>query len=185
MPPNGPIRLLNQEELEARVDPWLKAADWTRAVCGKTIFTWNAFRIECNPQSVIETIKAFDLLSDDIREGAPYQDTLSRDAAIIVQERDGKTFAVVLKVDADAVRRARAKSDVIVGEILAQPVTFEEALSKRSDEEISGTVSVTFDADSVGNTWRRTKVTKLTTKRMDGRSEDYISTDIVERRLIH
>ena len=52
-PFGGPAQLLNGPELEARVDGWLKAAGWPRTVCGHWIFTWNAFRIECDPQSVL------------------------------------------------------------------------------------------------------------------------------------
>jgi ribosome maturation protein Sdo1 len=98
---------------------------------------------------------------------------------------DGETFAVALEVDADAVRRARAKSDVVVGEILATPVTFEEALAKRSADNISGTISVTFETNAAGNIWRRTKTTKLTTERRDGPSEDETLTEVVERHPTH
>jgi hypothetical protein len=52
----GPAQLLNGPELEARVDGWLKAAGWPRTVCGHWIFTWNAFRIECDPQVAVTTI---------------------------------------------------------------------------------------------------------------------------------
>jgi len=45
-PSSGPMQLLNRSELEVRVGGWLKAAGWTRAVCGRWIFTWNAFRID-------------------------------------------------------------------------------------------------------------------------------------------
>lgn len=186
IPPDGPMRLLNEGELEARVEPWLKSAGWTRAVCGKTIFTWNAFRIECDPQSVIENIKAFDLISADIREGAPYRDAMARAPGVLAKEAsgpDGDTFSVALEVEADAVLHARANSDVVVGEILGKPVTFAEARARRSEQEVSGTISITFDTDSVGNIWRRTKTTKLT-KRADGRSEEDMSKEIVERRPI-
>lgn len=49
--PDGSLRLLNRGELEARLDDWLKRANWNRDMCGKWIFTWNAFRIECDPES--------------------------------------------------------------------------------------------------------------------------------------
>ena len=43
-PTNGSMQLLNRPELEARVEGWLRAAGWTRAACGRWIFTWNAIR---------------------------------------------------------------------------------------------------------------------------------------------
>jgi len=43
LPTEGPQRLLNADELEARLDNWLTLAGWSRDVCGSWIFTWNAF----------------------------------------------------------------------------------------------------------------------------------------------
>src|SRR6185312_8972559 len=77
-PFGGPAQLLNGPELEARVDGWLKAAGWSRTACGHWIFTWDAFRIECDPQSVIKTVQSFDLRSADLREGAPYEEAEAR-----------------------------------------------------------------------------------------------------------
>jgi hypothetical protein len=53
-PSNGAMQLLNASELEVRLEGWLKAAGSDRSVCGRWIFTWNAFRIDCDPQSIIE-----------------------------------------------------------------------------------------------------------------------------------
>ena len=184
---SGPMQLRNRPELEARVDGWLKAAGWTRAVCGRWIFTWNAFRIECDPQSVIKTVAALDLRSADLREGAPYQETEARGPGTLTRKAagpNGATFAVVMEIDPDGVRRARAESDVAVGEIMKQPVTLDAALRERAKESVSGTISVTFDTDSAGNVRRRTKVTKVETKGPDGRSESQTVTETVERRRV-
>ena len=186
-PINGSMQLLNRPELEARVEGWLKAAGWTRAVCGRWIFTWNAFRIECDPQSVIKTVEAFDLRSADLREGAPYQETEARGPGTLTRKAagpNGATFAVVMEIDPDAVRRARADSDVAVGEIMRKPVTMDAALRERAKESVSGTISVTFDTDSAGNVRWRTKVTKVETKGPDGRSERQTVTETVERRPV-
>src|SRR5690606_7453521 len=43
-PFDGPPRLLNGPELEARVENWLKTFKVPRAACGRTVFTWAAFR---------------------------------------------------------------------------------------------------------------------------------------------
>ena len=184
-PTNGSIQLLNGPELEARVDGWLKAAGWTRAVCGQWVFTWNAFRIECDPLSAIKTVEAFDLTSADLREGASYHETEARGPGTLTRKATGSnsaTFAVVMEIDPDAVRRARADSDVAVGEIMQKPVMLDMALRERAKESVSGTISVTFDTDSSGNVRSRTKVTKVETKGPDGRSESQTVTETVERR---
>jgi hypothetical protein len=186
-PSTGPMQLLNRPELEARLEGWLKAAGWTRAVCGRWIFTWNAFRIECDPQSVIKILEALNLRSVDLREGASYQEAEARGPGTLTRKAagpNGETFAVAMEVDPDAVRRARAESDVAVGEIMRKPVTLDAALRARASESVSGTISVTFDTDAGGHVRRRTKVTKVETKGPDGRSESQTATETVERRPV-
>jgi hypothetical protein len=186
-PFGGPMQLLNGPELEARVDGWLKAAGWSRTVCGHWIFTWNAFRIECDPQSVIKTVESFDLRSADLRDGTPYKETEAHDPGTLTRKvagPDSTIFDVEMPVDPDAVRRARAESDVAVGEVMNKPVTLDAALRQRAREIVSGTISVTFETDSAGNVRRRTKVTKLDIKGPDGQSETETVTETLERRLI-
>jgi hypothetical protein len=186
-PLGGPAQLLNGPELEARLEGWLKAAGWPRTACGHWIFTWNAFRIDCDPQSVIKTVQSFDLRPADLREGAPYQETEARGSGKLARKAagaDGAILAVEMPVDPEAVRRARAESDVAVGEIMNKPVALDAALRERARETVSGTISVEFETDSAGNVRRRTKVTKLEITGSDGRSETETVTETLERRLI-
>ena len=183
----GPAQLLNGPELEVRAEAWLKAAHWTRTVCGHWIFTWNAFRIDCDPQSAIPLIAPFDLRPGDLRDGAPYQEigalgsgTLSRKDA----GADGAIYSVELPVDPEAVRRARADSDVVVGEIMRKPLTLDAAISARARETVTGTIAITFETDPAGAVRRRTKVTKLEIKTPDGGSETQTVTETLDRRLI-
>ncbi|WP_404416202.1 hypothetical protein [Brevundimonas vesicularis] len=181
---NGAIRLLNGDELDERVDRWLKASEMSRDMCGRWIFTWNAFRIECDPESVIADIAAINLLNVNLREGATYRHPQTVGSGILSltsKGPGGAVYSVRLAVDADAVRRERAESDVVVGEITQNPVTFEAAFSERSKETVSGTVEVTFDVDASGNPTRRTVVTTLDTVKPDGVSEKDRRTDTVER----
>jgi len=185
-PSGGTMRLLNGPELDARLDRWLATAEWTREVCGHWIFTWNAFLIECDPESVVAEIEAFDLRSVDVREGATYRHpgtlgsgTLSK----ATEGPDGATFSVSLDVDADAVRRSRAEADVAVGEMIQRPVTLETALRERSTETVTGTVEITFAVDAAGRPMRRTVVTTLETVGSDGVSETDRRTVTVERRV--
>jgi len=185
-PFGGATQLLNGPELEARLDGWLKAAGWSRTACGHWIFTWNAFQIECDPQSVIKTIQVYDVRSADLREGAPYQEAEARGPGKLARKAgpDGMIFTVEMPVDPDAVRRARAESDVVVGEIMNKPVSLDAALRERAKEMVSGTISVTFETDRAGDVRRRTKVTKLDITGPDGRSETRTVTETLERRLI-
>lgn len=183
-PAHGPMQLLNADELETRLEGWLKAGGWDRSVCGRWIFTWNAFHIDCDPQSIVKTIDEIDLRSPDLREGAAYQDASALAPGIIVRKAASAKriiFTTLLQVDPVAVHRARAEADVATGEILQKPVTLEAALAERAKEQVSGTISVSFETDVTGIIWKRTKVTRLELKRPDGTSESRTATETVER----
>ncbi len=68
--------------------------------------------------------------------------------------------------------------------MMQKPVTLNSALLERAKESISGTISITFEKDFAGNVWRRTKVTKLETKKSSGQTESEIATETVERTQI-
>ena len=136
---------------------------------------------------MVKTVQSFDLRSADLREGAPYQETEALGSGKLARKAtgpDGAIFAVEMPVDPDAVRRARAESDVVVGEIMNKPVSLDVALRERAREIVSGTISVSFETDPAGNVRRRTKVTKLDITEPDGRSETETVTETLERRLI-
>lgn len=186
-PVRGPMQLLNGAELEMRLDGWLKGAGLTRAACGRWIFTWNAFRIECDPQSVIVSLEPFDLRPADLRDGAPYQDPRAHGPAPLTRKAVGSdtaTFIVEMAVDADAVRRERVEADLAVAEIRGETLALDAARRARSDEDISGTITVTFDMDAAGLLRQRTKVTRLDIRTPDGRLETRISTEHVERQYL-
>lgn len=183
----GPMQLLNRTELEARVEAWLQAGGMTREACGRWIFTWNAFRIDCEPESVIHTLNSVDLRIEDLKDGALYDDTEAISPGMLEKTTAGEnleTFVVKLQIDPEAVRRARAESDAVVGELVIETVTLEEALSKRGKEVTSGTILVTIEADRMGNVWRRTRVTKMETTLANGQYERETATEIVERHPI-
>lgn len=183
-PDRGTVRLLNRGDLEARLTTWLESAGWDRSVCGRWIFTWNAFRIQCDPGSVIDTINAFDLRVSELREGALYSDNNATAPGRLVRKAsEGRVvrFTVELLVNPDVVHRARAESDVVVGEITKKSVMLEAALLERRKEHVSGTVSVTLELNDTGRINRRVRIIRLKTKRPDGSIETETKTDTLER----
>lgn len=184
-PKDGPIQLLNADELDGRVERWLRTAGLTREDCGRWVYTWNAFRISCDPHSVIQIIKAIDL--SGVRAGGTYLDDDASGPGTLKTTsigQAGETLVAVMTIDPEAVRRSRAEGDVAVGEIMRKPVTLEAALRTRSAEQVSGTITVTFDFDSDGTAYRRQKVTELEIKRRDGHTESEVRTEVVERRRL-
>ncbi len=181
---SGEVRLLNEAELEMRRDAWLKAARLRRDACGHWIFTWNAFRIECDPQSVIGAIQAFDLTSLQLSDGGLYQDGEARGSGGVVRKEarpDGATFTVEMQVDSEGLNRRRAESDVVVGEIVHKPIALDAALRERAADAVTGTIMIEFETDAAGNVYRRSRVTTIVTKKPSGQSETETVTETLER----
>lgn len=185
-PESGPMQVLNWPELDKRLDAWLAAAGMTRAQCGQWIFTWNAFRIDCDPASVISLVEGFSPGRAGLREGDRYEDEGAKAPGILERSSAGSDsgrLSVVLDIDPDKVRRARAESDVIVGGIMGRQVNLDSALLERSDEAISGTITISIDTDAAGMPWRRIRVTELKIKSRDGVTESKTVTETLERQL--
>lgn len=186
-PFQGPPQLLNRSELEMRLNRWLTKAKLPRETCGRWIFTWNAFRIECDPESVIGIIKGFDLKMPGIQDGALYRDADAlkpAPLATVATGKDGSSFSAELIADPNVVRREAAESDVVVGEITRKPVTLDQALRRHANEEVSGTISVTFYTDISGKVNRRLKVTKVEIREPNGVVQKTTTTETLERQLI-
>ncbi len=186
-PPSGPLQLLNRPELATRAAAWLKAAGMTDVACGHWYFTWNAFQIECDPQSVLGTIDGFDLGAENLAAGALYRDPEALSPAPLRAKAaaPGSTVLYVeMAIDPDAVRQDRAQVDVVTAEIMRKPITLETALRAHSADEISGTIAVTFEIDAGGHVKRQTKVVTLSIKGPDGRLRTRTATQTLERRLV-
>lgn len=181
---NGTAQLLNRAELEHRVDAWLKGAKLLRSACGQWVFTWNAFRISCDPEDALKTAAAFDVGSPDLRDGASYGDGDAEGTALLVRKdaADGATFTTELRLDPEHVKRERAESDVVVAKLTGKPIELEAAQRERAKDVVSGTISVTFNVDRKGEVRRRTKVIRMETKRPTGVERETI-TQVLERRL--
>lgn len=184
---DGSVMLLNRTELEKRIDPWLARAGWNRNVCGHWIFTWTAFKIDCDPNSVLDTMKNFDIGHVAWREGATYSfpGTLTpAPLERIANKAGGSTFRVQLQIDPDSVRREMIESDLVVAQITGEALSREEATARHADEKISGSVVITLLTDSAGYTHRRIAVTKVRTESGNGQWEETESTSTLTRQPI-
>ena len=180
-PAHGTPRLLNAPELEARVDPWLQRGGMTRAACGHWIFTWNAFMIDCDPQSVLKAAELYDLHAD-LREGAPMRHRLAHGTAPLVKA--GTRFTVELPVDPEAVLNDRIDSDLMVAEVSGRKMTRDEARRGHAGETVSGTITIRFDTDGEAVVRKRTTTIRLETRGPGDKVEIETSTDMFERRPI-
>lgn len=181
---NGTLELLNRDDLERRRDAWLEAAKIPAEACGSWYFTWNAFQVECDPDTILETIRSITIQPPELSEGGFYEHPMALSPGRLVKEHsagEGSNYSVVLEVDPDAVRRAEARSDVVVGEIMREPVSFESAYAERAQEQISGTIEITLEARGDGTFWKRSTLIEIEKRLPDGTSERESSIEVIER----
>lgn len=176
---DGNIQLLNAQEMEGRVDRWLKAARTTRAVCGKLIFTWNAFRIDCNPQSTIRWLTTVSL-PDNLEAGRELTDPDAQ-APVTLLSGGADKLVATLQADPATIRRQRAETDVGVAELMREPLTMEAALKAHETEIVTGTIAVTFDLDPMGRPRRRMRVRTIQIAWPDGRIDTQTVTETITR----
>lgn len=186
-PAAGPLQLLNADELEVRLEEWLEAAKWTREICGRTIFTWNAFTIDCDPQSIIEVIESYEIGSGNLEDGVPYRDSLAAMSAPLTRTKNahgGATFTAEMPIDAEQIRDGRARSDVGVAQIFGNELTLEDARKAHADDAITGTVTVRFETDGSGEVMWRTREINRQIRDPSGKTETVSTTEKTMREVI-
>ncbi len=186
-PVDGPMKLLNRAELEERLEQWLKKAKWTREICGLWIFTWNAFFIDCDPDTAIGIAETYGLEASAYSEGAEFTLKEAQGSAILVSgesEAGIPVLTATLSVNPEVICRQRAESDVAVGQIMGEPVALEDAISKRCKEEIFGTITETYFPDIGENIIKRVRKRQLTITESDGNRTTETHSETLQRKLI-
>lgn len=186
-PYDGSMQLLNREEMEARRDAWLKAAKISPEACGSWYFTWSAFQVECDPESVLATIEALNIQPLSLEDGELLHHPAALEPARLALQKsvgDGATYRVQMTIDPDAVHREDARTDVVLGEIMQEPISFEEAYVERQNEKIGGVMEVFLEADPNGRVWRRTTSTEITRVEADGQVERQSSKEVIRREAL-
>lgn len=183
-PSVGAAELRNRPELESRLDKWLASAKWTREMCGRWIFTWNAFQIVCDPKKALDAVEPFDLRAVHPHDGATMANPAALENGIIrrtASSESGVTYVSEFAVNPAVVRQERAEAAVVVGEITGEPVTLQKALNDLAKEQVTGTIRITYETDPDGRVRRRTTETNLETKQPDGAFETSKRIETAER----
>ena len=185
--PDGSRVLVNEAELASRVDPWLKLGGYTREACGHWIFTWNAFKIDCDPLSVLETASEFDMGPTDPQDGQPIRNEAASAPGtlkLVKSQGSSRTYTVEFELDPERVMQSRAESDVVVGQIVNKPITLETALAAHRNESISGQITERFETDGTGQIVRRTTETTIRSIDNDGKESVATSTRTLEKHTL-
>lgn len=169
-----PPRLLNASEVEERLDVWLQVGEIPREACGRWFFSWTAFKIECDPNTVLETLTAYDLRS------------LPESTTFNLVSTTGASTVFGREIDPEEVRKEKAEADTVVAEITgAAPLTFEEALAARASEQISGVETLTRETDAEGRSIRQVRTFRWKVETADGAVEESTTTQTLTRTPIH
>ena len=176
---DGTVRLLNAPELAVRVDRWLKTAGMSHTVCGKLTFTWNAFRVDCDPQSTIRWLATV-TLADGLQAGNTFTDPDAR-APTLLRRVSADRLVATLEIDPAIIRRQRAQADVGVAELTHKVLTLNKALKAHEAEMVTGTITVTFDLDAAGRTRQRTRVETVQVAWPNGRIDTQTVTNTLTR----
>lgn len=166
------MELLNTAELEQRITAWLTAMNIPREACGQWGFSWTAYKIECDPYSVLDTIKVYDLRTP--LDGAGIGAASANGASIIVET----------PVDEAEVLRDLAEMDAIVSRISGDAPEAAAARAGRAVVQASGTRTVTRESDAEGRPVRQVERVQLETVTASAVTETRTTTQTVTRRLI-
>lgn len=181
---DGKLTLLNPAELEVRRDRFLEAGKLSRAACGQWIFTWNAFKIECDPQSALEIVESYQLQPSGLADGAAFSLDGARGSTALscrAETGGGQTCSATLPIDADAARRDAAEADVAIGQMTGKPVTLADATQARSTMQVHGTIETVFVLDASGMVTKRNTITRVRINERDGTSETRTGTVVLTR----
>lgn len=182
---DGSMEILNRVELENRRDAWLEAAEIPFEACGTWYFTWNAFQVECDPNAILETIKAIKIQPENLVDGAAFNHPAALNPGRLKSvEGDSATFSVEMTISADYFHRTNAESDVVVGQIMREPISFEEAYAKRKSEQITGKIKVFLKANADGQVREQTTSIETVKTKVGGEVESGISTETIKRKRI-
>jgi len=177
--------LANRTELEDRRDTWLAAAKLPREACGKHYFTWNVFKVECDPDEVLAMFGELDLTKAVSQDGALIVYPGASSSANLKQIPDNnglETFLAEFEVDPNHVRAARAEAAVIVAEILGKPIELADAQAEQANINYSGTITVRFEISRDRNLMRRIVESSLIIVGIEGGTETEYSKQTVERK---
>jgi len=181
--PDGALKLRNRAEIEARIDTSLKDMNLTRAACASPGSSGREARLNCDPESALHVVSGFDVGPFRPAQGSPYPDPQAARPGRLQAKPNGKGFTAEMDMDPAGIRELRAQTDVMIAGMQGGKLSLDAARKAHAADKVSGTIRVTLDTDTAGETRRRTRITTQTTTRGD-QTETLTVTEVIERRPI-
>lgn len=178
--PNGSILLRNFHEIQQRNENWRIEAGFPKSTCGQWYFTWNAFKIECDPNSVIDELEPFLLHYGNISEGKSVNEPGTLTPAPLKRTEKGEnSFEAQFLIDPEFVRKSYVEQELIAAQILGEEATtLEEMISAQRRNEIEGTSTLNLELDIVGRVVlrKRTSSVEIVTRNSETQFNESIQT---------
>lgn len=106
------------------------------------------FKIECDPDTILETVVSFDLGSIRLEDGAVFNLPDTRTSVTLAVVPDAPPGQRIFKgrttIDADVLREGAIERIMVVAEISGKAVTRDEAAARIAAHQFSGETEVTL-----------------------------------------
>ena len=165
----GNRRLANRQILEARISEWLAKYNIPRSLCGK-YSNGNGFpyRIDCDPEVVLEVIDGYVLRDPDVAVGAAYDHPMGEGQGEWKMGTVPGILSAKMPVSAAKLREERVENQRVLAEMLEQPFDRDAVVAEMGAIQFSGEIEVTVEFDDVGAIARRTEHLRYQAVNPDG-----------------
>lgn len=155
--PDGAIELLNESEIEDRLEKYLEKHPEMRKFCGGAVFTWTVFEIHCDTVHIIDLVKSNNLHLGTLSEGKLYTEPEAIGPSRLrnISSNDSKqVLEVELVLDPTQLQSKYEKDMEKIAEITGDNVNslMNTTLNLNGDEKplFSGQRLVSFELDPNG-----------------------------------
>lgn len=181
--PDGSLELLDVDSVKSRIDHWLTQRNIPRKACG--LWTHGGgfpYQVDCNPDSILDQIEAFDLRIPGLEADAEFPHPMASSPGILERLTAPRTgYFVTVSIDQQKARSEEAKNALILAQMLGQDLPCEQAESDAAQTDIRGSIRMEFDLGPTGSVVRLSNRTSVVVKNPDGTSETRTSLVTVER----
>lgn len=140
------------------------------------------FKVDCDPQSILDQIKPFDLSIPERIEGTEYSHALGDAPGILeVLPTPRSGYFVTLTIDQDKARAAEVENALILAQMLGNDLTSQQAEDDSVKIDFQGWIRIEFDLDPSGTVSRKTERSEVTIQRPDEDIEIKTSVTTVTR----
>lgn len=183
----GILELLDRDLMIQRRDAWLRQAGYPKEACGRHVFTWSVFKIECDPDAVLEQAETLTLQFTGLPDNAVATHPLASETGVftlVSGKDDGRVYTARLSLDPAAIRQRAAQTAVTVAEVSGEELDFDEALARQRFVKVDGSILIELSVEASGRVVRRRTLIEFKSVERDGEVKKSRETYTVERQQL-